>query len=70
MENNNEKSDSVFVLEGVHYVFFDLKEKDVLPKEFPIDKLLSALKNPEWVDSVKPLVYKILNDYQNKLGSN
>jgi HEAT repeat protein len=57
-----EKSDSVFVLEGAHHVFFDLKEKNVLPKGFPIKKLLSALKNPEWIDSVKPLVYKILNE--------
>ena len=56
-----EKSDSVFVLEGAHHVFFDLKENHELPKNFPIDKLLSALRNPEWVDSVKPLVYKILN---------
>jgi len=56
-----EKSDCVFVLEGAHHVFFDLKENEVLPKDFPIDKLLPALKNPEWVESVKPLVYKILN---------
>jgi HEAT repeat protein len=57
-----EKSDSVFVLEGAHHVFFDLRENKKLPKGFPIDKLLAALKNPEWVESVKPLVYKILNE--------
>jgi HEAT repeat protein len=57
-----QKSDSVFVLEGAHHVFFDLRENKVLPKDFPADKLLSALKNPEWIESVKPLVYKILND--------
>lgn len=56
-----EKSDCVFVLEGAHHVFFDLKENKVLPKDFPIDKLLSALKNPEWVESVKPIAYEILS---------
>ena len=34
----------------------------MLPKGFPADKLLSALKNPEWVESVQPLVYEILNN--------
>jgi HEAT repeat protein len=56
------KSDSVFVLEGAHHVFFDLKENKMLPKDFPIDKLLSALRNPEWVESVKPVAYEILNN--------
>ncbi|MCW8816397.1 MAG: HEAT repeat domain-containing protein, partial [Ignavibacteriaceae bacterium] len=56
------KSDSVFVLEGAHHVFYDLKENKMLPKDFPIDKLLSALKNPEWVESVKPVAYEILNN--------
>lgn len=56
-----QRSDSVFILEGAHHVFYDLKENNELPKDFPIDKLLSALKYPEWVESVKPLVYKILN---------
>ncbi len=55
------KSENVFVLEGAHHVFFDLKENNALPKNFPIDELLTALKNPEWEESVKPLVYKILN---------
>ena len=58
------KSDSVFVLEGAHHVFFDLKENKMLPKDFPIDKLLSALRNPEWVESVKPVAYEILNGHK------
>ncbi|MCG6914950.1 HEAT repeat domain-containing protein [bacterium BMS3Abin03] len=57
-----DKSDSVFVLEGAHHIFFDLREKGLLPAGFPTHKLLSALKNPEWIDSVKPLVYDILKN--------
>jgi HEAT repeat protein len=60
-----QKADSVFILEGAHHVFFDLKEKGKLPDNFPIDKLLSALKNPEWVESVKPLAYEILNNLKS-----
>jgi HEAT repeat protein len=56
-----EKSDSVFILAGAHHVFFDLNEIGLLPADFPVDKLLSALKNPEWVESVKPLAYKLLH---------
>jgi len=56
-----QKSDSVLLLEGAHHVFFDLKENKVLPKGFPIDKLLTSLRTPDWVDSVKPLAYEILN---------
>ena len=56
-----QKSDSVLLLEGAHHVFFDLKENKVLPKGFPIDKLLASLRTPDWVDSVKPLAYEILN---------
>jgi HEAT repeat protein len=57
-----EKSDSVFVLEGAHHIFFDLREKGILPSEFPVAELLSALKNPEWIDGVKPLAYNILKN--------
>ena len=57
-----QKSDCVFILEGAHHVFYDLREKKMLPEGFPADKLLSALKNPEWVESVQPLVYEILNN--------
>ena len=56
-----EKSDSVFILEGAHHVFYDMREKEILPTDFPAAKFLSALKNPEWVDSVKPLAYEILD---------
>ncbi len=56
-----EKSDSVFILEGAHHIFYDLHEKRSLPANFPAEKLLSLLKNPEWEDSVKPLAYEILN---------
>lgn len=59
-----QKSDSVFVLEGAHHVFFDLRENKVLPKGFPVDKLLSRLKNPGWKESVKPLAYEILNNIE------
>lgn len=57
-----EKSDSVLILEGAHHVFFDLREKNELPKGFPADKLLSALKSPEWAEGVKPLAYQILSE--------
>jgi len=40
------KSNSVFVLGGAYHVFSDLKGNKILLKEFPVDKLLSALKNP------------------------
>lgn len=59
-----QKSDSVLLLEGAHHVFFDLKENKLLPKGFPIDKLLASLRTPDWVDSVKPLAYEILNKFK------
>jgi HEAT repeat protein len=59
-----QKSDSIFVLEGAHHVFRDLRENKVLPKGFPTDKLLSALKNPESVESVEPLAYELLNNLE------
>ncbi len=55
-----ENSDSVFALAGAHHVFYDLREMGLLPEDFPTEKLLSALKNPEWIESVKPLAYEIL----------
>jgi HEAT repeat protein len=60
-----EKSDSVFILGGAHHVFFDLREKNELPKEFPIKKLLESIKSPEWSVSVKPLVNKLLKDLKS-----
>jgi HEAT repeat protein len=59
-----QKSDSVLLLEGAHHVFFDLKENKILPKGFPIDKLLSCLRTPDYLESVKPLVYEILNKFK------
>ena len=61
LRNLIEKSDRVFVLEGTHHVFYELHEKGMLPADFPFDKFFAALKNPEWVDSVKPLAYEILD---------
>ncbi len=60
LEILTKKSDSVFILEGVHHVFYDLREKNELPKGFPIEKLLSALKNSEWAASAIPLVIELL----------
>jgi HEAT repeat protein len=56
-----DKSDTVFVLEGAHHVFFDLEEKGELPDGFPVDNLLSTLKKPERMENIKPLIYEILN---------
>ena len=57
-----EKSDSIFILAGVHHVFYDLKKAKKLPANFPIDKLLSALKNSDWIGSIKPMAYALLTD--------
>jgi HEAT repeat protein len=57
-----EKSDSIFILAGAHHVFYDLKKAGKLPAGFPIDKLLTELKNPEWEKSVKPLAFELLKD--------
>ncbi|MBZ0200070.1 MAG: HEAT repeat domain-containing protein [Ignavibacteriaceae bacterium] len=56
-----EKSDSVFILEGAHHVFFDLHEDNKLPDDFPIDKFLAAFKNPSFPENIKSLAYEILN---------
>jgi len=60
LETLTKKSDSVFILEGVHHVFYDLREKNELPKGFPTEKLLSSLKNSEWAASAIPLVIDLL----------
>ena len=57
-----EKYDSIFVLNGVHHVFYELNMKKRLPKSFPVDKLLSLLKKTGGHASLKMLVYKILED--------
>jgi len=59
-----EKSNSIFVLEGIHHVFHDLKKTEKLPTGFPIDKLLSALKDPEYSERIKPMAYELLNNLE------
>lgn len=56
-----EKSDSVFILEGAHHIFYELHEQGILPAQLPAKKLLEQLKYPEWEDGVKPLAYEILD---------
>ena len=56
-------SNSVFVFSEAHHVFYDLKKRGVLPEDFPIDKLLSVLKNPGWSEGIKPLVFEILKRF-------
>ncbi len=60
-----EKSDSVFLLAGTHHIFYDLKKTEKLPAGFPANKLLSALKNPGWIESVKPMAYELLNNLES-----
>jgi len=55
-----EKPASTFTLAGAHHVFYDLKKSNELPKDFPVDKLLSVLKGPGWGGSVKPTAYELL----------
>ena len=59
-----ENSDSVFILNGAHHVFYELDEKELLPKGFPSEKLLSVLKNPGQVASLKVVVHNILSDME------
>lgn len=54
-------SESVFLSAGAHHVFHDLKKKGMLPFNFPVDKLLSALKNPGWSGNVKTTAYELLD---------
>lgn len=57
-----ENDDSVFILNGAHHVFYELNEKELLPKGFPADKLLAVLKNPGNEASLKVLVHQILRE--------
>ncbi len=57
-----DKSESVFVLAGAHHVFYYLKKADKLPADFPIDKLLSTLKNLENASTIRPMAYELLNE--------
>ncbi len=58
------KNDSVFLLEGAHHIFYEMKEKHELPKDFPVNELLSLLKDPEMKESVKPLANKIIDQFK------
>jgi len=57
-----ENYDSVFILNGAHHVFYELDERDLLPKGFPADKLLPVLKSSGREASLKVLVHSILRD--------
>lgn len=57
-----ENYDSVFVLNGAHHVFYELEEKELLPKNFPTKMLLSLLRSPSKGASLKVLVHNILNE--------
>jgi HEAT repeat protein len=57
-----ENSDSVFVLSGAHHVIHALREKELLPDDFPTEKILSLLKNPGWEESLKINVHRALKE--------
>jgi len=57
-----ENTESVFVLSGAHHVIHALREKELLPDEFPADKLLNLLKNPGWEESLKINVHHALKE--------
>jgi len=57
-----EKYDSVFVLNSTHHIIYELEEKELLPKNFPVKKLLALLKNPSKEASLKVLVHNILSE--------
>lgn len=60
----SEKYDSVFVLDGAHHVFYDLNVEKLLPKDFPVDKLLKDLKSSGKSERLKLLVYQIKRDFK------
>ena len=60
-----EKPDSIFTLAGIHHVFYELKKTEKLPAGFPIDKLLSALRNTEGIERMKPMAYELLNNLES-----
>ena len=55
------ESNSIFTYAGAHHIFYDLRKKNALPEGFPVDKLLSVLKNPGWTENLNLVVFKILN---------
>jgi HEAT repeat protein len=56
-----QKTDSVFILAGAHHIFFDLYENGILPDGFPLDKLLSLLKDSTLAEVIKPFCSELLN---------
>jgi len=65
LKSLTKNTDSIFVLEGTHHVFYDLKKKENLPKDFPIDKFLSIIKKSESEDGIKLLAFEILSNLEN-----
>ena len=65
LETIIKKTDSIFVLEGTHHVFHDLKKTEILPKDFPVDKLLSTLKRTDSDEAIKLSAYQILDILNN-----
>ncbi len=61
-----EQSDSVFLLEGCHHIFSDLKHQKKLPVGFQVDKLLAVVKNTESKEMVKLLAFKNLERLRQK----
>ena len=59
-----ENYDSVFVLDGAHHIFYDLREKGAFKDDFPIDELLVDLKSSGKSERLKLLVYEIVNEYK------
>jgi len=55
-----DKHDSVFVLNGAHHVFNELRIKKLLPKDFPVEKLLDQVKVSGNLSSLKVLVHQTL----------
>ena len=66
LETLIDKSDSIFILSGVHHVFYDLKKADDLPTDFPVDKLLHSLKSSKLAGSIKPLAFELLNGLESQ----
>ena len=62
LETLIDKSDSIFILAGSHHVFYELNKAEKLPTGFPIEKLLSSLRNSGWIESIKPLAFELLNN--------
>jgi len=59
------KTDSIFILEGTHHVFYDLNKKENLPQDFPVDEFLATIKKSESDEAIKLLAYELLNKLKN-----